>query len=239
MQLKVMTFNVQHFRDYNYPKENRIDLDFFAKYISSKNADIVGLNEVFNSGVPPYEKQAFQVAQKANYPYVYFAKAVRLASGDYGNAMLAKYPFEGESIPVPDPQPHEYNGKYAETRCVLRAEFLFEGKRLTVLCCHFGLNDMEARNAVQTVCKIANETTAPILLMGDFNFPPSSPLLAPLYEIFEGTERFLERNAVTYPSDCPNIKIDYIFGRGIKFLTATVFNEVVSDHRAVQAEIEL
>ncbi len=240
MKCKVMTFNVQHFRNYNYPKENRVDLDFFANYVLSKNADIVGLNEVFNSGPPEYQKQVFRVAEKAKYGHAYFAEAIKLSKTmGYGNALMSKYPFTGESILVPDPMESELNGRYAETRCVLKAEVDLGEKKLTVLSCHFGLNDAEARNAVRTVCEIADSCKTPMLLMGDFNFPPDSPILAPLFERFENTEDFFGRENATFPSDKPKIKIDYIFVRGVKVLQASIQREVISDHCPIVAEIEI
>ncbi len=241
-KITVMTFNVQHFRDYRYPNENRIDLRRFSKYIAAQGADVVGLNEVFHNGPSRrHKKQAFKVARKAGYKNAYFAKAIELYGAySYGNALLAKAPFQGETVPIPDPSEGELNGKYAETRCVLKAKFDFNGKKLLVLCCHFGLNDVEGRNAVDTVLKIIDGESVPVLLMGDFNQVPTSPVLAPLYQRFRGTDELLGSDNATYPSDKPTDKIDYVFVRGdVRVLNAQINREVVSDHFSVKATLEL
>ncbi len=240
MQLKIMTFNVQHFRNFNYPMEDRVDFDFFAKYVAEKNADIVGLNEVYNNGIEAQQRQAFKVAERAGYAYAYFAEATKIHGvNDYGNAMISKYPFQGSHTIVPDPRPEELNGEYAETRCILKAEFAFEGKKLTVFCCHFGLNDAEIRNAVQKVCSMADACDTPLVLMGDFNATPDSSILTPLYECFDSTDGFFGENGATFPSPAPEQKIDYIFTRDVKVLSAVVCRDVLSDHCAIVAEIEV
>ncbi len=241
MKLRIMTFNVQHFRNYNYPEENRVELPLFADYIAAQNADIVGLNEVYDRGATPeYEKQAFQVGERAGYKQVYFAEAIQLEGKySYGNAILSKYPFEGKTIPVPNPPQEALNGKYAEDRCVLKAKIEVEGRTLTVLCCHFGLNDAEGNNAVETICKLVDECTTPLLVMGDFNFTPASPILAPLYARLTSTDHLFGENNYTFPSDNPQEKIDYIFTRDVRVLCGKINREVLSDHNSLCVEIEL
>ena len=77
------------------------------------------------------------------------------------------------------------------------------------------------------------------MLMGDFNLTPDSPMLAPIRERFEDTEPLLgEGDHCTFPSDKPKMKIDYIFTRGVRVVSAHINNDVVSDHCSIQAEIE-
>ena len=243
MKLNIMTFNVQHMRNYGFKNEDRIDFDTFASYIAGKNPDIIGLNEVRGKGdSPAYENQVSIVGKKAGYGHTFFAPAILVGgSNPYGNAMMSHHPFTAEKVLIPDPTEEEKSAEkgWYETRCAVKADFSFECRVLTVIATHFGLNPSEARHAADTVCKIADGTENPIVLMGDFNLRPDSPLLAPIRERFEDTEAFLGAGShCTFPSDKPGMKIDYIFTRGVRVLTAHINNDVVSDHCSMQAEIE-
>ncbi len=243
MKLNIMTFNVQHFRNYNFKSEDRIDFDTFASYIVSKNPDILGLNEVRGGGEPPYyTDQPKIVSEKTGYPHYYFCEAVRFRDVNrYGNAMMSRFDFKGETIGIPNP-PAETLDKavWAEPRAVLKGEFDIEGKKLTVLSTHFGLNVSEAQNAVKTVCDIADSCDTPMILMGDFNLTPDSPVLKPIFERFEDTEPLLKGdNTFTFPSDDASSKIDYIFTRGVKVNSAQINRDIVSDHYSISAEIEI
>ena len=242
MKLNVMTFNVQHFRNYNLRPDNIIDIDLFANYIKKFNPDIIGLNEVnMNGRTPAYDKQLYVLADKAGYENKYFAEAIKLSGKyAYGNGMLSHYKFNAETIIIPDPDKSELNGEYAETRCVLKADYDFDGKKLTVLSCHFGLNIAEERNAVKVVCDIAKSCNNPLILMGDFNSTPDSEVLKPLFETFVDTEPLMDgENHFTFTSDNPYMKIDYMFLRGdIKALSSQINRDIVSDHFSIISTVE-
>ena len=46
------------------------------------------------------------------------------------------------------------------------------------------------------------------------------------------------KNQGTYPSDKPDVKIDYIFYRGLKCLQTETIQEIYSDHLPIIAEFE-
>ena len=110
-----------------------------------------------------------------------------------------------ENIPIPDPNPKKYSGYY-ETRCLLKA-VLENG--VTVLVSHFGLNRDEQENAVKTVLENLEEKKC--VLMGDFNMLPENELLLPIRERMKDTADFFGYPLLSFPSDKPDRKIDYIF----------------------------
>lgn len=114
------------------------------------------------------------------------------------------------------------------------------GKRLTVLVTHMGLASSEAVNAVETVLSLVHPDEATVL-MGDFNQTPGSPILKPLREIFTDAGELLAPGSdLTFPSDRPECKIDYIMAAGpVRFQQASIPELVVSDHRAHTAVVEL
>lgn len=245
MKISVLSFNVFHFG--NFKKRHELDtyIPEFADYIKKINADIVGFNEVYDDGPNSgFKNQVANVAKMSDYKYDFFAKATDVDEDDimypFGNGLMSHFPFESGVIPIPDPPKSMLNGEYAETRCVLRADFNFNDKRLTVLDCHFGLNDAEQENAVKIICDIADSCDNDIILMGDFNATPDCPILQPLYDRFTDTSELLKNQPFTFPSDNPFKKIDYILTKGnIKICSATVIEEIISDHLPVLVVLDL
>lgn len=230
--MKIMTFNTQHCLDY---LNQKIDFSLMAKTIEGINADIVGLNEMFdNSHLEDYDKQTEKIAKSTTLPYFFFAKAIDDGMGEYGNGIISRYPIvSAESIIIPDPSPKEYDGFY-ETRCVLKAT-LENG--LTVLITHFGLNPDEQKNAVDTVLKHITDTKC--ILMGDFNVTPDDLIIAPIKSKMKDTAELFTEPKLSWPSDKPEKKIDYIFvSPDIEVLSADIPEIVASDHRPHIAEIK-
>ena len=233
MKLKVLSFNVLHFENY---KTGEIDFDFFADAIRKVDPDIVGFNEVHGLGVDPeYEAQAEIVAGKLGM-HCFFAKATNI-DGDnpFGNAILSKYPvLSAEIIHIPDPENPTGTDLY-ETRCILKVKLDVAGG-LDVYVTHFGLNRDELEIASKTVCE---NVCGRCIFMGDLNVTPDNDILDPIKKILKDTANENEE-MLSFPSDKPFKKIDYIFiGEGIKKISSSVLPMVVSDHRPYYAELEI
>lgn len=230
-----MTFNTQHCLNYITQK---IDFDIMAKTILDYDPDIVGLNEMRGVGVDPeYTNQVETLAEKTGMKYFYFAPAIDLSGhGLYGNGFLSKRPIlKAENIPVPDPFPKKFNTHRYETRCLLKAE-LEDG--ITVLVTHFGLNEDEQENSVKTV--LENIPDKKVILMGDFNVSPNSPIIASIKNKLYDTALMFTEEKLSFPSDAPYIKIDYIFvSHDINVLEADIPAVIASDHRPHTATVEL
>ena len=236
MKANIMTFNTQHCEDFITKK---IDFDRMAETICRFDPIFVGLNEMRMEGEhPEYTDQVPVLAERTGYPYWYFAKALDVRGANpYGNGLLSKYPIlSAETIPVPDPE--ERKGvRHYETRCLLHAKLDVPGG-LDVFVIHFGLNPEEQVNAVKTV--IANLTGSRCVLMGDFNVTPDDPVLQPIRERLYDTAELFEKPLLSYPSDKPEIKIDYIFtSHDLPVHSADIPQIVVSDHCPHIASIEL
>lgn len=231
--MKIMTFNTQHCLNY---LEQKIDFPLMAKTITDYGADIIGLNEMRGEGErEDYTDQVPMLSHLTEIPNYYFAKAIDVGgSNPYGNGLLTKFKItEAVTIPIPDPEVRNGTESY-ETRCILKAT-LENG--LTVLVTHFGLNPEEQENAVKTV--IENMPQEKCILMGDFNVSPENPVLDPIRERMTDTAcRFTEK-LLSYPSDKPNVKIDYIFvSPDIEVVCADIPEIIASDHRPHTAEID-
>jgi endonuclease/exonuclease/phosphatase family metal-dependent hydrolase len=231
--MKVLTFNVQHCA--SYLNGGVIDIPLVAQAIRGYDADVVGLNEMYGKGTKPqFTAQVEELAKLADYPAHYFAKAIDFKGNNpYGNGFLSRIKIaHAEVIPIPDPDPRGYDGYY-ETRCLFKAE-LENG--VTVLVTHFGLNPDEHQNAVDTI--LPHLKSEKCILMGDFNVTPDNPVLAPIYARMKDTAEAFAEPKLSWPSDVPTKKIDYIFvSPDAKVISADIPADMTSDHRPYITEI--
>lgn len=240
MKIKLMSFNIQHARNYNFPNEDRIDFKIMADTIIAQGADIIGLNEVRGEGEDKarYTDQAKEIASRMGY-YYFFAPAITVERhGLYGNALLSRFPIASEKIiPIPDPE-DRVPGHNFETRCILKA-VINAGKPITVFVTHFGLNPSEARNAASAAVQALSEANSPKVLMGDFNLAPESSVLDQIRITMADTADVFDSPKYSYPSDAPKEKLDYIFvSDDIEVIEADIPEIIASDHRPHTALIE-
>jgi len=223
--MKIMTFNTQHCKNF---LEGCIDIPLMAKVIRESGAEVVGLNEMYGAGTAPnFTDQTGTLAEMTGMHH-YFGQAIGYDGvKPYGNGLLSRMPIlKAETILIPDPA-EKTGPKNYETRCVLKATL--EGG-ITVLVTHFGLNTDEEQLAVKTV--LENAEAEKCILMGDFNVEPNDPILDPLRNIFKDAADLLPDAGLTFPSDAPYKKIDYIMVTpDVEILEAEVPNTVASDHR--------
>ena len=225
-KMKIMSFNTQHCLNYI---ERKIDFQVMADAIKKCNADVVGLNEMYDKGVhPDFDAQVRILSEKTGLKYYYFAKTIEVGENNpYGNGFLSRIPImKAETILIPNPEV-KANSPYYETRCILKAQ-LENG--VTVLVTHFGLTPEEQENAVKTVVKNLYDNNC--ILMGDFNVTPDNNLLLPIRERMRDTAQTFTKELFSFPSDKPTRKIDYIFvSSDIEIVDADIPAIIVSDHR--------
>ena len=232
--MKIMSFNTQHCRNYI---TRRIDYRIMADAIIRCGADIVGLNEMRGEGeAAGYDRQTDILSELTGLEHYYFAEAIQVnGPNPYGNALLSRIPIvHAETILVPDPDEKTRTGDMCyETRCLLKAK-LQSG--LTVLVIHFGLNPDEQENAVRTA--MAHIEDERCILMGDFNVEPEDAVLAPIRARMKDAAAQFGGPRLSFPSDVPDRKIDYIFvSPDIEVTAADIPPVVASDHRPHTAEI--
>ena len=227
--MKIASFNVQHCNAF---LEQKINYKVIADAISELDADIVGLNEIYSrgSGVR-LDEQTEILARMAGYGYWYFARAIDLHDGCYGNALLSRIPIIDARV-VPVPQTEEKGARY-EDRCLLCATL--EGG-INVRVIHFGLSRGEQLNAASVV--VDNLSNGKCVLMGDFNVTPDSALLDPIRAKMKDTADAFVEEKLSFPSDAPDRKIDYIFvSPDGKVPSADIPPIVAADHRPHVAEV--
>ena len=214
-----------------------IDYQIMADAILKCGADVVGLQEMrYEDPESDFTRQTEKLAELTGMQYSYFAKAVNIVDDDgwFGNGLISRVPVVyTQTISIPDPVEKTGDQLY-ETRCVLKAK-LENG--FTILCTHFGLNHDEHINAVETV--LENLESEKCILMGDFNVRPENEILLPIREKMKDTADLFTEPLVSFPSDKPNRKIDYIFvSKDVNVISADIPAIVAADHRPHVAEVE-
>ena len=234
MKITAMTYNIQSGKNVHGER----DLEFAASVIRDISPDFVTLNEVRckTSDIGDID-QADGIGRLAGY-YPIFGRSIDILGSQYGNALLTRLPVvKSDIIHIPDPIKSEVG--FYEHRTMLRTVLKAEDRLLTVLSTHFGLMPEEQKNAVNTALNVIAEADTPLILMGDLNMEPHSDILMPLLYAMNDTAGN-RSTPLTFPSDKPRMKIDYILcSDDIKLISLRTVDTQNSDHKPLIAELEL
>ena len=241
--LRVMTYNIYGARATS--PANAADLDAIAEVIRRQNPDFVTLNEVdvFTNRTGKDVHQARALAEKLGMEW-HFSKAIDRDGGEYGDAVLSKYPIlekRSYRLPCAAEQPGE-----DRSLCVIRVQI--DGKDLYVASTHLDHLSGDASRLVQAteIRRIRDtELEGDLILCGDLNAIPSSNVIATMTSFLTNTGPI---DQYTFPSDDPSRKIDYIMYAPIEHFGVQNCQVVsrgdqqvggvdASDHRPVIADI--
>jgi len=228
-RLKVMSFNVRMSGELTL-----YSVTPFADLIRQYNPDMIALQEIDYKVARSNNKDFVTELGAALGMFPVFGKAISSGSGEYGVAVLSKYPFTSirtELLPKPDGT--------KEQRAVLITEIQFpSGQNLRFASTHLD----HSSDAVRSV--MANAVNAyllkgdmPTVLGGDFNAKPDESTIA------TGMQQWnrICTDDPTYPNS-PTSKIDYLFGypkTGCRTVSYQVIRQTnISDHCPIVAEIE-
>lgn len=244
--MRIATYNIQHGISHKQrivDGTDTLDMQLMIDTIRSLGAEICGLNEVFGDGAYPlYFNQPKFIGDALGYESV-FAMAVDF-EGDftpprkpYGNGLISKYPIKSQEITL-IPKGNDDDPGYKEPRCILKTVIDCDGRDLCYIVIHIGLTRQEKGFALERLCKVLDETDMPTVLVGDFNITPEDELLQPVRERMFDTAELIKEDLRSYPSDKPEIKIDYIFTKGLKVTKADIPQICAADHCPYIANIE-
>lgn len=154
MDITLVSLNIKHGAE---------GLETIAAAIRELSPDIVGLQEVDvfceRSG---YADEVTELAKLAGYSYHAFARAIPLGSGEYGTALLSRFPIETFDVTPLD-------SGYGEPRALGHAVIDAEGIRLDVFVTHLSFEDRDVRiGQLKTIAARLKECNRYILL-GDLN----------------------------------------------------------------------
>lgn len=242
--VRIATYNIQHGRHFPVAKQTgkeTLRLDLFAALIRRYGIEICGLNEVYQDPTGYYGDQPAAIAASLGY-HAAFAEGIRVGgTAPYGNAMLSAYPLLAvRKTPIRTDPATRRNAKGYEDRVLLETDIALGDRAVTVMTCHFGLHPDEQEAALEVVLRAVQSAGKPVVLMGDFNLTPDAAIVCRLKEVLTDALPAAGEPCLTFPSDQPEVKIDYLMvSREWTCRRALVPNEVVSDHLPLIAELEL
>ncbi|QNF35842.1 endonuclease/exonuclease/phosphatase family protein [Adhaeribacter swui] len=232
-----MTYNVHHCNPPSKP--DFIDIPAIVKAIQAQNPDLVALQEIdVNTQRSGAFNQAEEIAKALNMKF-FFGKAIDHGGGDYGVAILSKYPLTETTVHRLPTKP-ETNG---EPRVLTTAKVKLPNNTTI----RFGSTHLDAQSdsvnrqlQIAEIARIAATEKLPFIIAGDFNASPESGSIKALDQHFTRTCQTCEP---TIPVENPTKAIDFIAytpAKKFKVIKNTVVPEkYASDHLPVVAEIKL
>jgi endonuclease/exonuclease/phosphatase family metal-dependent hydrolase len=224
-QIRVLTYNIHH----GEGTDGKLDLSRIAEVIKAADPDLVALQEVDSR-----TQRTGQVDQTAELGrltklHAVFGKAIDYSGGQYGAAILSRWPFvQTEASVLPASPGHEI-------RPALGVRLKPPGWRagLTFVSIHLDHQSERERlaQAGHLLELLAPSNKRPTILAGDFNALPQSAVMRLFAK--EWTNTTAHRPLFTIPSGRPDRQIDYVLCRPARLwrvLETRVIQSDASDH---------
>lgn len=233
--LRILTYNIHH----GEGTDGKTSLERIAKVIRDADPDLVALQEV-DQGVSRSGSvaQMEAIAAMTGY-YGVFAKAIDFGGGEYGQAILSRWPIaEQKTIELT-----RREGR--ENRIALSADVLSEFGKLRFVGTHFEHAQADLRQAQasflakQLESELTGATSVDLcVLAGDLNDTPESLTLAEFKDWHrDPAVNNAGKSLASFPSSGPETRIDYVMlapsTPWILQACEVVPEEVASDHRPV------
>ncbi len=239
-RLRIATWNIHKGVSGLVPLR-RLEIHNLAQAVEGLDADVVCLQEVSKFhhlqakrfANWPAEPQADVLAPEG-YHAAYATNAVRSHS-EHGNALLARWPIEGQTQ-------HDLSAHRFEQRGLLHVRLKVHAQNLHVIVVHLALTPKARYVQIERIAAyVASEVPegAPLVLAGDFN-DWGERLHEPLRRV--GLRTFEAMRLPTFPSRLPMLHLDRIYVRGLVPASALVPRGKVwarmSDHLPLVGEFD-
>lgn len=231
-----MTYNIHHC---NPPSAgDKIDIEAIAQVISKEKPDLVALQEV-DVNTERSGKRINQAKELARLTrmHFFFSKAIDHQGGDYGVAVLSRFPILDSTrliLPI-DPA----IGGEVRTIAAITVE-VAKGKKVLFACTHLDLKEPNRLSQAELIVKQFGGSDLPMILGGNFNALSDSKVIQFLDQTFV---RSCQTCSPTIPVKNPNRAIDFIMyksGDTFKSKSTRVIDEqYASDHLPVVAELDI
>ncbi|MCE7055215.1 endonuclease/exonuclease/phosphatase family protein [Algoriphagus sp. AGSA1] len=235
--IKVLSYNIHHCNPPSRP--DFIDLEAISRVIVESGAEIVGLQEVdvFTSRSGSDLDMAKELAEMSGMPFYYFSKGIDYKGGEYGTAILSKFPLsETATILLPAEEGTE------QRTISIATVSLEDGTSYKFANTHLDYSSAsKALSQAERIVDYFEGEKSPLILVGDFNSTPNSTPILKLDGRFTRTCK--NDCAPTIPVINPNKTIDFIMfssEKDFKVESHRVIQETyASDHLPVVAELIL
>lgn len=203
--VKIMSYNI---RIASPPSKGWgfTDLQSIVNVINREQPDLVALQEVdvYTERSGKQSHQAKELAEKTGMHY-HFAKAIDRSGGDYGVAVLSRFPIlkaESYRLPLTD-------GSKGEIRAAALIHLKIFDEEVVFMSAHLDhLADADRRLQVEELNKIIKtKSKYPLIFGADLNMKRNNPVIG----LLEKEMIFLCTDCKpTFPADKPEQTIDYL-----------------------------
>lgn len=234
--IKVLSYNIHVGNPPSQPGVK--NLEEIARVINESDADLVALQEidVFTKRSGKDIHQSEVLAELTNRHH-FFAKAIDYSGGEYGIAVLSKFPIkETKRHQLPKAE-----GVKGEQRAlaVITVE-VEEGVYVDFASTHLDLKKESRILQTEFISDLFRNSENSVIVAGDFNASPKSNEMKKLGKHFKISSI---KNGFTFPVVKPNVEIDYIMyapKRRFKVKSHRVVQEhFPSDHLPLFVELEM
>jgi endonuclease/exonuclease/phosphatase family metal-dependent hydrolase len=166
-------------------------------------------------------------------PFVFQAN-MKYFMGQYGVGIASRWEVIGQ-------QQHMLPS-VGEQRGALEVRYggIAGGRRLTVFCTHWGLNDQERLSQAEKLAGLIKVAPGPVIVCGDLNEGPQGGAVTRLLELTGLADADAANNRPTISSTNPTDRIDYIlFSPQVQCKRFEVICSPASDHCAIVADLIL
>lgn len=239
--VRVMTYNI------HAGKDTRLEdnLERVAAVIDSADADIVLLQEVDRRTTRAKGADHFAILRSLTRMYGVFGKSLDFQGGEYGIAILSKWPLDSVSaLPLNVDAPQEATRAY-EPRSALHVRVITSAGPLDVINTHLDHGAPGTYRRQELIAALAHmkQNVAPgasVVFGGDLNArPTTNDILAVSFVMTDAFGACGAGAGETFPAHAPDRRIDYIFLQRARCMSARVLETQVSDHRPMLAIIEI
>lgn len=226
--IRLMTWNIHG----AYGRNPRFDLQRVIALIKRHRPDIIALQEIDSRR--PREAgiaEPFGMLQSALGSHGVDAKSVMTEDGEYGQALISRWP-------IRSPEIHDISYQEREPRRAICGVVVTPRGDLRVLATHLGLSIGERRGQVQALLRLIGEGAWPTVVMGDFN---DWFWVGSVRKVLSA--RMTARSQLqTFPSFWPIFRFDRIYcSAEVSLLNAHTDRNArtVSDHLPIIADVAL
>jgi len=225
--VRLMTWNIHGALGRN----PRFDLQRVVALINRHSPDVIALQEIDSRRPCAAGENPFLVLQEALGNHGIPAKTITTADGEYGQALISRWPMQSCEIA-------DISYAEREPRRAIRSEISTPLGPLRVIATHLGLTFGERRSQATALLKLIGDDTMTTVALGDFND-----------WFWAGSVRRVLARAMparthhrTFPSMFPLLHLDRIYCRpNTAFVSAYTDPAAahVSDHLPVIAEVRV
>jgi endonuclease/exonuclease/phosphatase family metal-dependent hydrolase len=214
-------------------------VETIAALLARETPDVVALQEIdaYSAVSGSFDHLAL-LADRAGYAHqqhgLHFTGTRFRLPIRYGTALLSRLPLaQAESV--------EFEAEPLDAKGFVAAEIEFDGRRLLMVSAHldFKLRSIRRRQ-VEDMIAFIKARGLPAVIMGDFNSDWAEGSAVRMLADACLLQAWIPEagELPTYPADAPASRIDWILvSPELAFRSYAVWEDVVSDHRAVAAEL--